>query len=407
MVVKNKSMRAEDFIEIEETYGAHNYQPLDVVLSRGEGVWVYDVDGKKYLDCLSAYSALNQGHVHPKIREAMIQQAGQITLTSRAFRNDQLPLLYRELSQLTGYEMALPMNSGAEAVETAIKLARKWAYQVKGIPRYEAEIITFSGNFHGRTVSIVTFSTESLYKKDFGPYTPGFISVPYGDILAVEQAISANTAAILVEPIQGEAGVVVPPPGFLKKLSQICTKNDVLLMADEIQTGLGRTGKLFACEHEDVRPDVMIIGKALSGGFYPVSAILADRPLLGLFQPGEHGSTFGGNPLGAAIARAALGVIVEENLVERASTMGEYLMDQLSEIPSRHIKEVRGKGLLIGVELKPVAGGARRFCEALQQEGILAKETHQSVIRFAPPLIIDKATLDWAIPRIRDVLTRP
>ena len=399
-------MRAEDFIQIEETYGAHNYHPLDVVLSRGEGVWVYDVDGKKYLDCLSAYSALNQGHVHPKIRDAMIQQAGQITLTSRAFRNDQLPLLYRELSQLTGYEMALPMNSGAEAVETAIKLARKWAYKVKGIPRYDAEIITFSGNFHGRTVSIVTFSTEPLYKEDFGPFTPGFISVPYGDIQVVEQAITANTAAILVEPIQGEAGVVVPPPGFLKKLSQICAKNDILLMADEIQTGLGRTGKLFACEHEDVRPDVMIIGKALSGGFYPVSAILADRPLLGLFQPGEHGSTFGGNPLGAAIARAALGVIVEENLVERASTMGEYLMDQLSEIPSRHIKEVRGKGLLIGVELKPEAGGARRFCEALQQEGILAKETHQTVIRFAPPLIIDKATLDWAIPRIRDVLTR-
>jgi ornithine--oxo-acid transaminase len=407
MVVKNKSLQAKDYIEIEETYGAHNYHPLDVVLSRGEGVWVYDVDGKKYLDCLSAYSALNQGHVHPKIREAMIQQAGQITLTSRAFRNDQLPLLYRELSQLTGYEMALPMNSGAEAVESAIKLARKWAYQVKGIPRYKAEIITFSGNFHGRTVSIITFSSEPLYKEDFGPYTPGFISVPYGDIPAVEQAISANTAAVLVEPIQGEAGVVVPPPGFLKKLSQICKKNNILLMADEIQTGLGRTGKLFACEHEDVHPDVMIIGKALSGGFYPVSAILADRQILGLFQPGEHGSTFGGNPLGAAIARAALGVIVEENLVERASTMGEYLMDQLSEIPSRHIKEVRGKGLLIGVELKPEAGGARRFCEALQREGILAKETHQNVIRFAPPLIIDKATLDWAIPRIRDVLTRP
>jgi ornithine--oxo-acid transaminase len=407
MVVKNKSLQAKDYIEIEETYGAHNYHPLDVVLSRGEGVWVYDVDGKKYLDCLSAYSALNQGHVHPKIREAMIQQAGQITLTSRAFRNDQLPLLYRELSQLTGYEMALPMNSGAEAVESAIKLARKWAYQVKGIPRYKAEIITFSGNFHGRTVSIITFSSEPLYKEDFGPYTPGFISVPYGDIPAVEQAISANTAAVLVEPIQGEAGVVVPPPGFLKKLSQICKKNNILLMADEIQTGLGRTGKLFACEHEDVHPDVMIIGKALSGGFYPVSAILADRQILGLFKPGEHGSTFGGNPLGAAIARAALGVIVEENLVERASTMGEYLMDQLSEIPSRHIKEVRGKGLLIGVELKPEAGGARRFCEALQREGILAKETHQNVIRFAPPLIIDKATLDWAIPRIRDVLTRP
>jgi ornithine--oxo-acid transaminase len=407
MATSEKTMKANDYIEIEETYGAHNYHPLDVVLSRGEGVWVYDVEGKKYLDCLSAYSALNQGHVHPKILEAMVQQASQITLTSRAFRNDQLPLFYQELSELSGYEMALPMNSGAEAVETAIKLARKWAYRVKGIPRYEAEIITFSGNFHGRTVSIITFSTEPLYKEDFGPYTPGFISVPYGDLQAVEQAITANTAAILVEPIQGEAGVVVPPPGFLQKLSQLCKKNNVLLIADEIQTGLGRTGKLFGCDHEDVRPDIMIIGKALSGGFYPVSAILADKPLLGLFRPGEHGSTFGGNPLGAAIARAALRVIVEENLVERAASMGEYLLEQLAEIPSRHVKEVRGKGLLIGVELKQEAGGARRFCEALQQQGILAKETHQNVIRFAPPLIIEKDALDWAIPRVRDVLNQP
>jgi ornithine--oxo-acid transaminase len=406
MVINNKVMRAADYIEIEETYGAHNYHPLDVVLTRGEGVWVYDVEGRKYLDCLSAYSALNQGHVHPKILEAMIQQASQITLTSRAFRNDQLPLLYRELSELTGYGMALPMNSGAEAVETAIKLARKWAYQVKGVPRYEAEIITFAGNFHGRTVSVISFSSEPLYKEDFGPFTPGFISVPYGDLLAVQQAISPHTAAILVEPIQGEAGVIVPPSGFLQKLSQLCKKNNILLVADEIQTGLGRTGKLFGCDHEGVRPDIMIIGKALSGGFYPVSAILADQPLLGLFRPGEHGSTFGGNPLGAAVARAALNVIVEEHLVERASEMGEYLMDQLAEIPSRHIQEVRGKGLLIGVELKPDAGGARRFCEALQQQGILAKETHQNVIRFAPPLIVEKTTLDWAIPRIRDVLTR-
>jgi ornithine--oxo-acid transaminase len=405
MVVNQKTMKANDYIEIEKTYGAHNYQPLDVVLSHGEGVWVYDVEGKRYLDCLSAYSALNQGHVHPKILEALIQQAGQITLTSRAFRNDQLPLLYRELSELTGYEMALPMNSGAEAVETAIKLARKWAYQVKGIPRYQAEIVTFSGNFHGRTVSVISFSTEPLYKDDFGPFTPGFISVPYGDSQALEGAISGNTAAILVEPIQGEAGVVVPPTGFLQKLSQLCKKNNILLMADEIQTGLGRTGKLFGCDHENVRPDIMIIGKALSGGFYPVSAILADRPLLGLFQPGEHGSTFGGNPLGAAVARAALRVIVEENLVERAALMGEYFMDQLAEIPSRHVKEVRGKGLLIGVELKPEAGGARRFCEALQLQGILTKETHQNVIRFAPPLIVDKAAVDWAVPRIREVLT--
>jgi len=397
-------MNTKDFIALEEQYGAHNYHPLDVVIERAEGVWVYDVDGKKYLDCLSAYSAVNQGHVHPEILNALLEQAKKVTLTSRAFRNDQLPLLYKELSEMTGYEMSLPMNSGAEAVETALKLARKWAYQVKKVPRHQAEIITAAGNFHGRTISIVTFSTEPLYRDDFGPFTPGFVTVPYGDADAIAKAITPNTAAVLIEPIQGEGGVIIPPAGYLKQVAEICKKNNVLLMADEIQTGLARTGKLFACQHEDVRPDVTIIGKALAGGFYPVSAVLADKALLGLFKPGEHGSTFGGNPLAAAVSRAALRVIREEKLAERSTQLGEYFMEQLAEIPSPHVKEVRGKGLLIGVELKPEAGGARRFCEAMQAKGILAKETHDNVIRFAPPLVIDKETIDWALPSIREVL---
>jgi ornithine--oxo-acid transaminase len=397
-------MNTKDYIALEEQYGAHNYHPLDVVIERAEGVWVYDVDGRKYLDCLSAYSALNQGHVHPEVLNALLEQAKKVTLTSRAFRNDQLPLLYKELSEMTGYEMSLPMNSGAEAVETALKLARKWAYRIKGVPRHQAEIITAEGNFHGRTISIITFSSEPLYRDDFGPFTPGFVIVPYGDARAIEQAITPNTAAVMLEPIQGEGGVIMPPDGYLKQVAEICKKNNVLLMADEIQTGLARTGKLFACEYEDVRPDVMIVGKAMAGGFYPVSAILADTALLGLFKPGEHGSTFGGNPLAAAVARAALRVIREERLAERSRQLGEYFMEQLSEIPSPHVKEVRGKGLLIGVELKESAGGARRFCEALQEKGILAKETHENVIRFAPPLVIDKETIDWALPSIRDVL---
>ncbi|BAJ63836.1 MULTISPECIES: ornithine--oxo-acid transaminase [Anaerolinea] len=398
-------MKSEYFIELEEKHGAHNYHPLDVVIERAQGVWVYDVEGNQYLDCLSAYSALNQGHVHPKILQAMIEQASRVTLTSRAFRNDQLPLLYKELSELTGYDMSLPMNSGAEAVETAVKLARKWAYEVKKVPKYEAEIIVASGNFHGRTTTIISFSTEPAYKEPFGPFTPGFVVVPYGDADALEKAITPNTAAVLLEPIQGEAGVIIPPAGYLKKVAEICQRNQVLFIADEIQTGLGRTGKLFASHHENVRPDMVVIGKALSGGFYPVSAVLADEPLMGLFQPGEHGSTFGGNPLAAAIARAAIRVLQEENLIENAAVQGEYFIEQLAEIPSKHIKEVRGKGLLIGVELKPEAGGARRFCEALKEQGILAKETHMHVIRFAPPLIIDRATIDWALPKIREVLT--
>jgi ornithine--oxo-acid transaminase len=397
-------MNPEEYIDLEDRFGAHNYHPLDVILTRGEGVWVYDVEGNRYLDCLSAYSALNQGHVHPMILHALLEQARQLTLTSRAFRNDQLPLFYKELSALTGYEMSLPMNSGAEAVETALKLARKWAYQVKGIPRHQAEIITCQNNFHGRTVSIISFSTEPLYRDDFGPFTPGFISVPFGDADAIARAITPNTAAVLLEPIQGEAGVNIPPQGYLKIVRELCTKNNVLFIADEIQTGLGRTGKMFACDHEEVRPDMVIIGKALSGGFYPVSAVVADAELLGLFQPGEHGSTFGGNPLGMAVARAAMRALVEEDMVANSARMGEYFYEQLAEISSPHVKEVRGKGLLIGVELHPQAGGARRFCEALAQRGILAKETHENVIRFAPPLIIDQLTLDWAIPRIREVL---
>ncbi len=397
-------MNTQDFINMEEQYGAHNYHPLDVVIEKAEGVWVYDVDGKKYLDCLSAYSAVNQGHVHPEILKALLDQAKRVTLTSRAFRNDQLPLLYKELSEMTGYEMSLPMNSGAEAVETAVKLVRKWAYQVKKVPRHQAEIIVAAGNFHGRTVTIVSFSTEPSYRDDFGPFTPGFVTVTYGDADAIEKAVTPNTAAVLLEPIQGEAGVIIPPAGYLKKVSEICKKNNVLLVADEIQTGLARTGKLFASDHENVRPDVVIIGKALAGGFYPVSAVLADKAILGLFTPGEHGSTFGGNPLAAAVSRAALKVIRDEKLAERSQQLGEYFVEQLSEISSPHIKEVRGRGLLIGVELKPEAKGARRFCEALQKKGILAKETHDNVIRFAPPLVIDKETIDWALPSIREVL---
>jgi ornithine--oxo-acid transaminase len=397
-------MNTHQFIDLEERFGAHNYHPLDVVITRGEGVWVYDVEGKRYLDCLSAYSALNQGHVHPKILQALLEQAKELTLTSRAFRNDQLPLFYKELSDLTGYEMSLPMNSGAEAVETALKLARKWAYQVKGIPRYQAEIITAQNNFHGRTISIISFSSEPLYRDDFGPFTPGFVEVPFGDVEAISKAINPHTAAVMLEPIQGEAGVNIPPEGYLRQVRDLCVQNNVLFIADEIQTGLGRTGKLFACDHESVHPDLVIIGKALSGGFYPVSAVIGSSNLLGLFQAGEHGSTFGGNPLGMAVARAALRVLVEENMIENSARMGEYFYEQLAEITSPHVKEVRGKGLIIGVELYPRAGGARRFCEALLAEGVLAKETHENVIRFAPPLIIDQATIDWALPHIRKVL---
>ncbi|OGU29778.1 MAG: ornithine--oxo-acid transaminase [Ignavibacteria bacterium GWA2_35_9] len=397
----------QDYIELEEKFGAHNYHPLDVVIERAEGVWVYDVEGNKYLDCLAAYSAVNQGHCHPRIVKALKEQAEKVTLTSRAFRNNQLPFLYKELSELTGYQISLPMNSGAEAVETALKAARKWGYKIKGVENDKAEIITCENNFAGRTITIVGFSTEAQYKDGFGPFTPGFKSIPYGNAEALEKAITKNTVAFLVEPIQGEGGVIVPPEGYLKKAYDICKKNNVLFIADEIQTGLGRTGKLFAFEYDGIRPDVVIIGKALSGGCYPVSAVLSNKEILGVFKPGDHGSTFGGNPLGAAIARESLKVLTEENLVENSYNLGKYFMEKLKQIKSQHVKEVRGKGLFIGVELKPEAKGARRFCEAFMKKGVLCKETHENVIRFAPPLVIKKEEIDWAMERVGEVLNAP
>jgi ornithine--oxo-acid transaminase len=394
-------MQTQDFIDLENEFGAHNYHPLDVVISRAEGVWVYDVDGKKYLDCLAAYSAVNQGHCHPKVMQAMLEQAHRVTLTSRAFRNDQLPLLYKELHDLTGFDAALPMNSGAEAVETAVKAARKWGYKVKGIPEGQAQIIVCSNNFHGRTITIVSFSTDAQYRDGFGPFTPGFTIVPYGDTKAVIDAITPNTCAFLVEPIQGEAGIVVPPAGFLRDTWEACRKHKVLFMADEIQSGLGRTGKLFTYMHEGIRPDLVIIGKALSGGFYPVSAVLASKDVLGVFKPGDHGSTFGGNPLACAIARAALRALVDEKMVENSAELGKYFLERLREIKSPNLKEVRGLGLWIGVEM---TGPARPYCEKLKEEGILCKETHEHVIRFAPPLVITKDEIDWAVVRIRNVI---
>jgi ornithine--oxo-acid transaminase len=398
------TLSAQELIALEEKYGAHNYHPLDVVITRASGVWVWDVEGNKYLDFLAAYSAVNQGHCHPKIVAALKEQADRVTLTSRAFRNDQLGPLCQQLCELTGFARFLPMNSGAEAVETAIKAARKWAYTVKGVPRDTAEIVAFEGNFHGRTTTIVSFSTEEQYREGFGPFTPGFRIVPYGDLDAVAAAINEHTAAVLVEPIQGEGGIIVPPAGFLAGLRELTAKHRVLLMVDEIQSGLGRTGKLFAYEHEGVRPDVVIIGKALGGGCVPISGILADDEVMGVFRPGDHGSTFGGNPLACAVARVALQVLVEEGMVENSARLGSYFLEKLRQIPSRHVKEVRGKGLWIGVELLPEAGGARRFCEALQKQGLLCKETHVNTIRFAPPLVITKEEVDWALERIAQVL---
>jgi len=390
------------FIQMEEQYGAHNYLPLDVVIERGEGVWVYDVEGKRYLDCLAAYSAVNQGHCHPKIMQAMVEQVKRVTLTSRAFRNDQLPLLYTLLHDLTGYDMSLPMNSGAEAVETAVKAARKWGYTVKGIPKDKAEIIVCANNFHGRTTTIVSFSTDEQYRDGFGPLTPGFPVIPFGDASALEAAITPNTAAFLVEPIQGEAGIIIPPEGFLKKAAALCQANNVLFVCDEIQSGLGRTGKFFAHQWEGVRPDMVIIAKALSGGYYPISAVLADTPVLGVFKPGDHGSTFGGNPLACAVARAALQVLIDENLVERSAELGEYLLTRLRAVRSPVIREIRGRGLWIGVELTVAA---RPYCERLMHEGMLCKETHDHVIRLAPPLVITRDEIDWAVDRLKKVLT--
>jgi ornithine--oxo-acid transaminase len=399
------AVRTAAFIEEVEQYSAHNYHPLPVVLARGEGVWVWDVNGKRYLDCLAAYSAVNQGHCHPKIIAAAKEQLERLTLTSRAFHNDQMGPFLRRLCEVTGYERALPMNTGAEAVETAIKTVRRWGHQRKGIPSNTAEIIVCANNFHGRTTTIVSFSTDRAANADFGPWTPGFVVIPYGDAAALEAAIGARTAAFLVEPLQGEGGVIVPPAGYLRHAADICRKHNVLFVADEIQTGLGRTGRLFCSQWEDVRPDVMVVGKALGGGVYPVSAMLTDSPIMDVFHPGDHGSTFGGNPLAAAIASTALEVLLDERLAERADELGTWFMAELRKIQAPCVATVRGKGLMIGVEIKKEFGPARPYCEALMQLGILAKETHEQVIRFAPPLVIDKDTLAWAVANVREALT--
>jgi ornithine--oxo-acid transaminase len=392
-----------EYIKAESDYGANNYHPLDVVIERADGVWFYDTNGRRYLDCLAAYSAVNQGHCHPRILAALMEQVQKVTLTSRAFRNVQLPLLYKDLHELTGFEMSIPMNSGTEAVETAIKAARKWGYSVKGIPQNQAEIIVCSNNFHGRTIAVVSFSTEEQYRDGFGPFLPGFKVIPFGDAEALRASITPNTCAFLVEPIQGEAGVVIPPDGYLREVAAICEEHRVLLMVDEIQSGLGRTGKLFAYMHEGIVPDVVIVGKALSGGYYPVSAVLSSREVLGVFSPGDHGSTFGGNPLACAVARAALRVIVDEELVERSAELGPFFLDQLRSIKSPKLLSIRGRGLWIAIELMV---SARPYCEALKEEGILCKETHDKVIRLAPPLTITKDEITWAAERIRAVIER-
>jgi len=397
-------MNQNQYIQMEQEFGAHNYKPLDVVLSRGKGVWVWDVNGNKYLDCLSAYSAVNQGHCHPKILQSMIEQSHKLTMTSRAFRNDQLGPFYKELCKLTHSHKVLPMNSGSEAVETVIKAVRKWGYQIKGVPKDQAEIIVCENNFHGRTIAIIGFSSENQYRDGFGPFAKGFKIIPFGNAKAFEEAITPNTIAIMIEPIQGEAGIILPPAGYLKEVKTICEKQDVVFILDEIQTGLGRTGKLLAEEHEGIEADVTVIGKSLSGGFYPVSAVLSTKEVLGVFMPGDHGSTFGGNPLACAVARAAINVLIEEKMIENSAKIGEYFMSQLKQIRSPFIKEVRGKGLLIGVELVPEAGSARPFCERLMQQGLLCKDTHENVIRFVPPLVITQKEVDWALKKIESVM---
>ncbi|MBY5353123.1 ornithine--oxo-acid transaminase [Rhizobium leguminosarum] len=395
---------SEKLIATEQRLGAHNYKPLDVVLTRGEGVYVWDTDGNRYLDCLSAYSAVNQGHCHPKILAAMVEQAGRLTLTSRAFRNDQLAYLYEELAALTGSHKILPMNSGAEAVETAIKAVRKWGYEVKGVPEGKAEIIVCADNFHGRTLSIISFSTDPEARTGFGPYTPGFRTIPFGDAEAFDAAINENTVAALIEPIQGEAGVIIPPAGYFTRIRELCTANNVTLILDEIQTGLGRTGKLLAEEHEGIEADVTLIGKALSGGFYPVSAVLSNSEVLGVLKPGQHGSTFGGNPLACAVARTALKVLTEEGMIENAAVMGDYFIEGLRSIRSNIVRDVRGRGLMMAIELEPEAGGARQYCHALKERGLLAKDTHDHTIRLAPPLVITKEQVDWAISQIEKTI---
>ncbi|AGS23655.1 ornithine--oxo-acid transaminase [Rhizobium etli] len=395
---------SEKLIATEQRLGANNYKPLDVVLTRGEGVYVWDTDGNRYLDCLSAYSAVNQGHCHPKILAAMVEQAGRLTLTSRAFRNDQLAYLYEELAALTGSHKILPMNSGAEAVETAIKAVRKWGYEVKGVPEGQAEIIVCADNFHGRTLSIISFSTDPDARTGFGPYTPGFRTIPFGDAEAFAAAINSNTVAALIEPIQGEAGVIIPPAGYFSRIRELCTANNVTLILDEIQTGLGRTGKLLAEEHEGIEADVTLIGKALSGGFYPVSAVLSNSEVLGVLKPGQHGSTFGGNPLACAVARTALKVLVEEGMIENAAEMGDYFLEGLRSIRSNIVRDVRGRGLMMAIELEPEAGGARQYCHALKERGLLAKDTHDHTIRLAPPLVITREQVDWAVSQIEKTI---
>jgi ornithine--oxo-acid transaminase len=389
-----------DFLATEARLGTYNYEPIGVVLSRGEGVWVWDTDGNRYLDCLSAYSAVNQGHCHPKILAAMMEQAGRLTLTSRAFHNDQLAPFYEQIAELTGSHKVLPMNSGAEAVESAIKSVRKWGYEVKGVPDGQAEIIVCANNFHGRTLGIVGFSTDSETRKHFGPFAPGFKIIPFGDAAALQAAITPNTVAFLVEPIQGEAGVIIPPSGYFTRVRELCTANDVMLVLDEIQTGLGRTGKLLAEQHEGIEADVTLLGKALSGGFYPVSAVLSNNDVLGTLRPGQHGSTFGGNPLACAVARAALRVLVDEGMIENAAVQGARFLDGLRKIRANIVREVRGRGLMLAIELHPEAGRARRYCEALRETGILAKDTHEQTIRIAPPLVITSDQVDWALERI-------
>jgi ornithine--oxo-acid transaminase len=399
-------VKTKFLIDLEDRFGAKNYNPLDVILSRGEGIWVWDVEGKKYMDCLSAYSAVNQGHCHPKIRQALIEQSKKLTLTSRAFRNNQLAPFYKELCELTHSHKVLPMNSGAEAVETAIKTVRKWGYESKNTPLDKAEIIVCDNNFHGRTLTIISFSSDDNAKNNFGPFTPGFKSIPFGDVDALENAITKNTVAFMVEPIQGEAGVIIPPDGYLKKVREICTKNKVVFILDEIQTGLGRTGKLLAEEHEGIQSDLTLIGKALSGGFYPVSAVLSNEAVLGVLNPGQHGSTFGGNPLACAIARKALKVLIEENMIENSAEMGDYFLTQLKRIDSSLIKEIRGRGLMIAIELKKeLSISARHVCESLLEKGILCKETHSHTIRITPPLVIKKDEIDFAVKQIKATLT--
>lgn len=389
-----------DYIALEDEWGAHNYHPLDIVIDRASGPWVYDVDGKRYLDCLSAYSAVNQGHCHPRILATLVEQAHRVTLTSRAFRNDQLPLFCEEVAELCGMEMVLPMNTGAEAVETAIKAARRWGYEVKGIPDNKAEIVVFENNFHGRTTTIVGFSSEPSYRAGFGPFAPGFKLIPFGDIAALRAAITPNTCAVLMEPIQCEAGILIPPDGYLRAASDLCRENNVLFMADEIQTGLGRTGRMFACDHEGVKPDVYILGKALAGGFYPVSAVVSSREVLNVLRAGTHGSTFGGNPLGCAVARTAIDVLRDEHLVERSAELGAWFQSQVASIRHPDIKEVRGRGLMVGIELHVPA---RSYCEALMTLGMLCKETHDHVIRLSPPLVTSHEDLEWALAQLRTV----